>query len=71
MYDLNASVRECLHGAFGPYGLEGTTSDNGDRLVSFACANSLCLTNTFFAHKCIYQVTPEPGSHPTSMTTFW
>ena len=40
--DLNASVSECLHGVFGLYGLEGI-SDKGDRLVSFACANSLCL----------------------------
>ena len=51
MGDLNASVSECLHGVVGPYGLESTTSDNSERLVSFACANGLCLTNTCFAHK--------------------
>ena len=46
MGDVNASVSEQLHGVVGPYGLECTTSDNGKRLVSSACANGLCLTNT-------------------------
>lgn len=40
-----------MHGVVGHYGLESTTSENGERLVSFTCANGLCLTNTFFAHK--------------------
>ena len=57
MCDLNASVSECLRGVFGTYRIEGITSDNGDRLVSFACANGLCPSNTFFAHKHIHQAT--------------
>ena len=57
-----------MHGVVGPYGLESTTSDNGERLVSFACANGLCLTNTFFAHKRIHQASwypPDPSKPPT------
>ena len=44
--DFNASVSDKLHGVVGPYGLRSKASDNGKRLVSFACANSLCIANT-------------------------
>ena len=65
--DFNASVSEKVHGVVGPHGLECTSSDNGERLVSFACANGLCLTNTYFAHKRIHQATwypPDPTRAP-------
>ena len=68
MGDFNASVSERLHGVVGPYGLECTTSDNGERLLSFACANGLCLTNTYFPHKRIHQATwypPDPSRPPS------
>ena len=42
------------------HGLEKTTSDNGERLVSFAGGNSLCITYTFLPHKCIHQATWYP-----------
>ena len=35
--DLNASVSECLHGIFGPYGLEGRTGDNSELKACFIC----------------------------------
>ena len=53
--DFNALMSEKVHGVVGPHGLECNNSDNGERLVSFACANGLCLTNTYFAHKRIHQ----------------
>ena len=31
------------------------TSSNGEKLVSFASAHGMCVTNTVFPHKCIYQ----------------
>ena len=68
MGDFNASVSEKLHGVVGIHGLEKTTSDNGERLVSFAGANSLCITNTFFPHKHIHQATwypPDSRRHPS------
>ena len=64
MGDFNASVSDKLHGVVGPYGLGSRASDNGERLVTFACANGLCVTNTFFPHKCIHQATwypPDPS----------
>ena len=75
MGDLNASVSEKVHGVVGPYGLESTTSDNGERLVSFTCANGLCLTNTFFAHKRVsiklHGTHRTPVNYPPSRTTSW
>ena len=68
MGNFNALVSEKLHGVVGPHGLETTTSDNGERPVSFACASSMCLTNTFFAHKNIHQVTwhsSDPSKTPS------
>ena len=64
MGDFNASVSDKLHGVVGPYGLRSRASDNGERLVSFACANGLCVTNTFFPYKRIHQATwypPDPS----------
>ena len=58
--DFNASVSEKVHGVVGPHGLECTSSDNGERLVSFACGNGLCLMNTYFGHKRIHQATWYP-----------
>ena len=65
--DFNVSVSEKVHGVVGPHGLECTSSDNGEQLVSFACGNGLCLTNTYFAHKRIHQATwypPDPSKAP-------
>ena len=53
--DFNASVSDRLHGVVGPYGLRSKASDNGERLMSFACANSLCIANTL----CPGQTMPE------------
>lgn len=39
MEDFNASVSDKLHGVVGSYGLGSMASDNGERLLSFACAN--------------------------------
>ena len=68
MGDFNASVSDKLHGVVGPYGLGSRASENGERLVSFACVNGLCVTNTFFPHKRIHQATwypPDPSRAPS------
>ena len=69
MGDFNASVSDKLHGVVGPYGLGSRASDNGERMVSFACANGLCVTNIFFPHKHIHQATwypPDPSRAPSN-----
>ena len=48
MGDFKASVSERVRGVVGLYGLWRHTSDNGERLVSFASANGMCIANTFF-----------------------
>ena len=61
MGDFNASPSDYLHGVVGPYGLGSRDSDNGERLVLFACTNGLHVTNTFFPHKHIHQATWHPS----------
>ena len=68
MGDFSALVGDKLHGVVGPYGLGSRASDNGERLVTFACTNGLCVTNTFFPHKRIHQATwypPDPSRPPS------
>ena len=68
MGDFNASVSDTSHGVVGPYGLGSRASNNGERLVSFACANDLCVTITFFPHIHIHQATwypPDPSRAPS------
>ena len=74
MRDFDASVSDKFHVVVGPYGLESRASDNGERLVSLACANGLCVTNTIFPHKCIHQATWYHlilVEHQVSRTTSW
>lgn len=54
---LNATIGDSMQGAVGPHGLERQTSGNEMRLVVFANANVLCITNTIFPHKQIRQAT--------------
>ena len=68
MGEFNASVSDKLYGVVCPYGLGSRASDIGEKLVSFACANGLCVTNTFFPHKRIHQATwylPDPSRAPS------
>ena len=65
MGDFNASISERMSKVVGPHGLSKSTSDNGERLVSFARTYGLCITNTFFQHKRIHQASwqpPNPGA---------
>ena len=48
MGDFNASVSERMKRVVGPHGLGRRTNDNGERLISFANANRMCISNTFF-----------------------
>ena len=66
--DFNASVSEGVKGVVGPYGLGNRTSDNGERLVSFASTHGLCIANTPFPHKHIHTASwysPDPRSRPS------
>ena len=68
MGDFNASVSERMKRVVGPHGLGRRTSDNGERLISFANANGMCISNTFFPHKRIHQASwypPGPTSKPS------
>ena len=68
MGDFNASVSEGVKGVVGPYGLGNRTSDNGERLVSFASTHGLCIANTLFPHKHIHTASwypPDPSSRPS------
>ena len=58
--DFNATLGETVQGVVGPHGLGRQTSDNGKRLVAFASANGLCITNTIFPHKQIHRATWYP-----------
>ena len=64
MGDFNASVSDKLHGVVGHYGLGSRASDNGERLVTFACANGLCVTNTLFPHQATWYP-PDPSRLPS------
>ena len=64
MGDFNASVSERAKRDIGPYGLGRHTSDNSERLVSFASANGMCMSNTFFTQKHIHQASWYP--HPAT-----
>ena len=68
MGDFNATLGKTMQGVVGPHGLGRQTSDNGKRLVAFASANGLCITNTIFPHKHIHQATwypPDPRAKPS------
>ena len=46
----------------------GTAWCNGERLVSFATSNGICITNTLFPHKRIHQTMwypPNPSAEPS------
>ena len=58
--DFNASLGDSVPGVVGPHGLGKGTSDNGERLVEFASAHQMCITNTLFPHKTIHQATWYP-----------
>ena len=52
----------------GPHGLAPGDSDNGERLVAFASAHDMTITNTMFPHKRIHQATwypPNPKAAPS------
>ena len=66
MGDFNAAISESVQGVVGPHGLSRQTNDNGERLVSFACANGMCITNTLFPHKHIHQATWYPPNSRAS-----
>ena len=55
MGDFNASIGKSVQGVVGPHALGKRTSSNGEKLVSFASAHGMCVTNTVFPHKRIHQ----------------
>ena len=55
MGDFNATIGESVKGVVGQHALGRRTSSNGEKLVSFASAHGMCVTNTVFPHKCIHQ----------------
>ena len=58
--DFNATIGEEVLGVTGPYALGQQSSDNGERLLSFATTHGLCITNTMFQHKWIHQASWYP-----------
>ena len=58
--DFNATIGEEVLGVTGPHALGQHTSDNGERLLSFATTHGLCITNTMFQHKRIHQASWYP-----------
>ena len=48
MADFIASVSERMKRVVESHGVGRCTSDNGERHVSFASANGMCISNTFF-----------------------
>ena len=60
MEDFNATIGESVQLVVGNHLLRGQTSENGERHISFASVNELCITNTFFPHKQIHQTTWYP-----------
>ena len=72
MRHLKATIGESMQGVVGLHGLERQTSDSGRRLVTFADANGLCITNTIFPHKRIHQATwypPDPRTRNQASRT--
>ena len=68
MGDFNATLGESVLGVIGNHGLSRQTSDNGERLMSFASGNGLCIVNTLFPHKQIHQATwypPDARAQPS------
>ena len=63
MGDFNARIGRQLKGVVGPHGLASGDSDSGERLVGFASAHDLNITNTVLPHKGIHQATWYPP-HP-------
>ena len=59
MGDFNARIGRQLK-VVGPHGLASGDSDNGERLVAFASAHDMTITNTMFSHKRIHQATWYP-----------
>ena len=66
MGDFNAAISESVQGVVGPHGLSRPTNDNGERLMSFASANGMCITNTLFPYKHINQATWYPPNSRAS-----
>ena len=53
MEDFNARIGRRVKGVVGPHGLASSNSDNRERLVAFASARHMTITNTMFLHKSI------------------
>ena len=67
MGDFIASIGESVDGVVGPHALGRRTSENGERLLSFATVRGMCVTNTVFPHKRIHQQSwypPNPRAQP-------
>ena len=60
MGDFNARIGRQLKGVVGSHSLASDNSDNGNRLVAFASANDMTITNTMFPHRRIHQETWYP-----------
>ena len=60
--DFNARIGQKRSPLTGDFGLAKTTSDNGMRLLDFADAYELVVTNTLFQHKHIHTATWYPPS---------
>ena len=57
MGDFNARIGRQLKGVVGSHSLASDNSDNGNRLVAFASAHDMTITNTMFPHRRIHQAT--------------
>ena len=55
MGNFNARIGRQLKGVAESHGLVSDNSDNIDRLVAFACAHDMTITNTMFPHRRIHQ----------------
>ena len=60
MGDFNARIGRQLKGVVGSHGLASDKSDNGDRLVAFASAHDMIITNIMFPHRRIPDSTGAP-----------
>lgn len=58
--DFNARIGRRVEGVTGRYGLEGETSDNGDRVIDLCQAHELMIANTMFRHRRVHTVTWYP-----------
>ena len=68
MRDFNATIGESVNSVVGPHTLGRKTSSNGEKLVSFASAHGMCVTNTVFPYKRIHQhlwYPPNPRAQPS------